>query len=514
MVEFRCPVPGCGQVFASERALAGHLGGKHRGYKAAGVVMEEGDSMDEAEEMVVNSEGWTVPSEEPVVDQRNLLRRLLQLNNITGNKREAIVKMFEYYDEDDAEGLDTVLRKNNINKATRELVVELYKKEMDIVDRDDDEEQTPIKGRRNPLNANPTDYADDPMGLMQWAKDMMKTKVIMDQMGSMMGAMGFIKGTTVGTELPPDIQKELNELREWREEQRRQKEMEPLIRRINQLQQALEEKEEEESRSDSMSDIMEMVKMKALLKSLGDDEGAMKLQVMMDQKAEQERLRREEEAKQFQARLEMERQNAQNMQMQLVQAQMKAQNDLMNMQLQFAQQAKSRDVLDVMKEAQEISEAISAFKGQSAAQDLEAQKAANIASILSSVAQTLGPVASEIAKSYGEGKRNAQAASRPEGGRTAPVEDDYSVMDCSECGAKFSYPSNVPGVTCPRCHTRFELQGTAEDDRRSALMQLPVSDLAQTASSFGIDPTLPQYQDKGRLVDDLIRVAESKGLGV
>lgn len=545
---FQCPYKTCGKMFSNEKDLLAHIGSDHRDWKyTGGSILRPGVVLEETGR-TVNADGYVVDdvTKRPI-DTYNVLRRILTNNGIR-DKRESIVELFEYEDPRDINALDRILAMADVTKSKRQMVVSLWKHYVDSStseegDEDMDESSetwmgmgSPISTKKkksiNPLTANPDEMVN--WGPVEWGKFLMTTqrwaqaqKMQQQILNTVFTQMGFGSDGGGGSGgqggLPADVRAKLDRLSQLEDEKKFKDVIDPLVKEIRYLRAEKEDAERSGRKTSAIEEIKEFAMTQKLMETIGSKEGADIMRIQMEERLEKLRLNTEKDTKEAQLKAEQLARDNQQLQLKALQVEMGSKIDMLKQAAELATKSKADDLVETMKKAQEVVNTMKTFTG---ADDAEDKKMKAIAEIISTTANTLRPVLTEVAKNIG--------GPRPQMGPGAMQQHPSNIpnkvlVKCQTpgCGIDFEVDSktldpNNPIVQCPNCNSQYTLQrqnappqGTQQPVRyrlseqevqaqKTYFKGLPRMELDRIAATMGMKPE--NYPSSDMLVEDMMKV--------
>lgn len=527
-----CPVKGCGAMFETEALFNKHFAKVHPNVvKTAGLRLQEGTTLEE-NTMMINDDGYNVPSQNKPIEQMNALRRILTNNGIR-DRREAIVELFEYENIEDIDALDRILAMSDIAQNKRKFVVSLWEKYINSLTGGsvDDKGTKQSAGKKKGImdigpdemmNWGPAEYANYYMDLQKFNQARNMQMRMFDQM------FGGITGggeTGAKAKVDPEVQAKLDRLRAFEEQERLNKMMEPVVKELRYLR--AEQEEKKEVKKSPIEDIKELAMMKQMMETLGSKEGAEVLRMQMDERIEKMRIEAQRETDRLRIDSEKAKEETRRLEIKNVETSMGAKIENLKSALELASATKKDDLMTTIKQAQEITMAMKNLTGD--VETPEDKKMKMIAGVIDSAVQTMKPVVTEMARNMGNKGQVAPpqygqpSGYQPQGyGMSPSQQGQFVVTKCPTvgCGFEFNVDVTKDSAECPNCHTRYNVQPMAppmvsggmpsmgagqisSNQRKNVLRQLPREELDAAARQMGLTPEL--FTSTDSLIDEMLR---------
>lgn len=544
--EWPCPVPGCSKKFDSEAALMGHVGGQHKGYKyRAGGYMESPDLG-----------GADVYEIDEPIDLLDNLRQIL-INNGAGRQREAIIDLFRYYDPSDIDALDGILMNSNIAVNKRKLIIDSWKKRMNIME----PENNNGNGKRaqapymDPTQVTPNDMTkmmSNPMMMMQWMRDVQMNaqmtkfmmKVFEESYGDMWGSGNKENGGQ--QKLPPDVQRIVDEWREMKERDKLRDFAKPLVEEIRDLRRELEEVKRKPA--DDGGDIEKMVTKIKMLEMLGANKQAEEMRLRMEEKMELARLDRDKAAREFDVQREALRNEATKANYDALRTMFESKVERLQESLREKETTSSRDtVMRTIQEAKEIKAAMDELGGSRNEDAAEERKMALYGEVIKAASTAFGVLGSAMNQNQA-GPPVMQRPTNPVAAQVSVEPNETWTFTCPTegCGRETAVTGTPTKIVCPGCHKVFVNRDAASPppvaasppplpnpeptpvesigtfsgglgtppldtsvpmdivaQRRAELEMLSREELDSIATAMGFDPGL--YPNKTMLAEEIVR---------
>ena len=551
---FRCNNSYCGLTYATEKELADHQFNAHKGKRyQGGGKMPEGARIDPIQPITLP--GGFMGDARDITAQVDIyaqFRNMLDSFQIRDN-REAIVDSFASTDEPgNVKRLKALLIAFGVQPSRVNLIVDRWARYIEDVgmaveDVDEDTRQKERKG--NPLKANFDDMANWGPGewaqyQMQMQKNAMAMKMNMMMMKNMMksmdmnegemNAMGMgIPGGQGQSQIPREIQVKLDRLAQFEERDKLKEAIDPVMRALNGLRADFED-QKAAPKKDSMTDLMDMVKMQQLLKAMGPqhEKDADVMRVQMEERIENKKMQMEKEYRELQAKMEQAKESNHQLEMKNIQTAMEAKIDNLKTLNEIASRDKGQDLETVINNALRVKDTLAKLQGDNETDDDKKMK--NIMGAIQGTIETVAPSIDKIASGFLMSQQAKAAGARGPSGPPPGVANipagmqgqrpprgptNRKIATCTKegCGRDFEVDPTRPTAQCPGCLTVYDVgdsprgsQGPPPSQygsgpmgdmgaKRSTLLRMDRPTLEEAARGQGIDPD--QYPTHEMLVD-------------
>lgn len=560
---WRCNNPNCGLMWATEKELADHMWYAHKKQYRGGGKMPEGAVVDPPQPITLPGgfmgDMRDISAEVDVYQQLRNILDSFQVRDI----REAIVDSFASGENPaDVKRLKVLLTGFGVQPSRVNLIVDRWARYMDSIGmavEDVEEEQRQKERKSNPLKANYEDMAN--WGPGQWAeyqmqmqkqamgmkiqfmmmKNMMKS---MDMSDMDMNSMGVnVPGAQQSSgQLPRDIQLRLERLDQYEQRDKLKEAIDPVMRAVQNLRADFDDtrqKAEQAPKKDSMAELMDMVKMQALLKNMGGhDKDAEVMRVQMEERIENKRMQQEKDLRELQMKMEAAKQENHALEMRNIQTQMEAKIDNLKTLNEIAARDKGQDLESVINNALRVQDTLKKLQGDNDSDDDKKMK--NIMGTVQGLAESFSPAIDKMAQGFlmNQQAKAQQVAPRmpsavPAGraslgggppmsgmgqpGRPAPPPTSRKLATCTHegCGIEFEINGTSNQAECPGCHTVYDIGYDAGQGRPSngapagntmakkdTLMKMDRPTLDEYARAQGIEPD--QFPTHEMLVNALM----------
>ena len=547
---WRCPVPYCkNPLWPDETALRAHMLNAHKRTYRGGGKMVNGATVDPRQPITLPG-GYMADARDinVSVDIYTQLRNILDSFGVA-DIREGIVDSFASEDNPtDIKRLKVLLTQAAVQPSRVNMIIDRWARYMTNIGmavEEVEEEQKKRESKGNPLKASFDDMANwGPGEWMQFNQQMQKQAMAMKMYNmmtqNMMAGMGFSGGdmnamgvpSSQPQQLPREIQIQLDELKQFRERDKLKEALDPVMRTLNNLRADFEDTKQAAPKKDSMADLMDMVKMQQLLKTMGPqhDKDADVMRVQMEERIETKKMQMEKEYRELALRMEAAKEANHQLEMRNIQTEMSAKIDNLKTLNEVASRDKGQDLESVINNALRVQETLKKLQGDNETDDDKKMKTimGAIQGTIESVAPSIDKMATGYMLSQQAKAAGARGPAGPPPGRSnvpsgmgqrppAP-QNARPLAKCTnpECNREFEVDPNSPTAQCPGCYTVYNIgqgpqggrQGPSQapmgdtNAKRQTLLRMDRSALEEVARGDGIDPD--QYPTHEMLVDAMM----------
>ena len=571
--EFFCDECGAGP-FKTAQALGGHGRGhvkKREKEQAKATSARPAANVEQAEPVEVTSapqEYARVMDDEEESDTREWkstfdptktkhpdvltnLRDILYYNMVSPRAAHGVVQQFQFYEPDNVTKLGEILTNAMVPQSRAKNILDTYKNIL-----------SPPQQRTEPMQrtkmADPLTY--DPAALMnmnplerlQWAASMKQYGKNMQWMQRMMDeAMndGARPNSMYGSSnIPPEIQVQLNKLKELEEKDRLRDAMRPFLEEVRETRRKMEELSTAKPKEQDFNSYLMQL---ATIKTLGGDEKIQEERLRFEARQAELQAQRDSELRRFDEHKEQMRAENSRIQIEALKAALGSKIERLQEEVADKKTAKE-DILKTLQEAKRLQDGLKDLGvGGTEKEDKTMEMAGQI---IGTVSEVMQPVLMEFARSRGGGGAppptgRAMPTLQNRAGAQAPVTKQFKCMN-DACEATFPVVGDPPEVICPKCgasHTKpgapsalptpmatprtaspihsndigygsmghfnleSELSGapgymnSPSVDGREKLDALSDNDLASLAQSMGLNPQ--EFNDRHSLIDELLNLS-------